>query len=876
MASLRAEGDEQMTSDVRRLDEVGRDDRDRVGGKGANLGELSRIGGIRVPPGFCVTTAAFDHALSAASVDDLLDRLGSIEADDLAALASVAAEIRTAVEAVEVPAALADAIAAAVRGEGDDLAAWAVRSSATAEDLPTASSAGQQDTFLNVIGADAIVEHVRRCWASLFTDRAVAYRQHRGVDHRGVRMAVVVQRMVEPDASGILFTADPVSGNRKVATIDAGFGLGEALVSGLVNPDVLTVRDGEVVDRSVAAKTVAVRALAGGGTEARPVDPSLAGAPVLSDAQAVDLVAIGRRIEAHFGSPQDIEWCLVDGEFAIVQSRPITTLFPIPVNAADGANHVYVSVGHQQMMTDPFTPFGLSFHQMIAGPPMFEAAGRLFVDVTMMLASPVSRPAVIDALGTSDPLIGRALERVASRDGFLPDPPAEVPPAPPKVREIPLLAADPAIVAELVERSQASVAQLEHAIEGRSGTDLLDFIEGDIPELKRILTDPDSRPVIFAGFGAALRLNDDLQEWLGEKNAADVLSLSAPGNVTAEMGLALLDVADAIRPHPDVVAFLRTTDDAGFLARLTALPGGVEAQQAIERFLDQYGMRCVGEIDITRPRWFEDPRALVPAILANVDGFEAGEAERRFEQGRARAEGKAAELLERLRALPDGEAKAAEAETLIARVRTFAGFREYPKFGYIRRFGIYKRALVSEADRLVAAGVLREPSDAWFLRFEELREVLHAGVADLDLVDERRAALAAYGSMTPPRVITSEGEAVAAGYDRDDLPVGALAGLAVSTGTVEGRARVVRDLADAAIEPGDVLVTVGTDPSWSPLFVSIAGLVTEVGGLMTHGAVIAREYGLPAVVGVERATELIADGQRIRVHGADGYVELLD
>lgn len=842
-----------MTSDV--ADVVGLDDLDRTqlavaGGKGANLGELRRIDGIQVPDGFCITTGAFDRALAAAGVDGLVAQLGTLAADALDDIARLASEVRAAIEAVPVEPALAAAIGAALEGLGGGPVA--VRSSATAEDLPTASFAGQQDSFLDVVGADAVVEAVRRCWASLFTDRAITYRLRNGFDHRQVHMAVVVQAMVAPRASGVLFTADPMTGARSLARVDAVRGLGEALVSGAVTPASLAVRGDEVIER--------------GGE----------GDPVLDDDEVLDLVALGRRIEAHLGVPQDIEWCLGGDGFAIVQSRPITTLFPIPANAADGANHVYVSVGHQQMMTDPFTPFGLSFHQLIAGPPMFEAAGRLFVDVTMMLASPETRPAVIDALGTSDPLIGQALEAVADRPGFLPDPPAQLPPAPPKVREIPLLPADPAIVAELIGRSQASVAQLAEDIAGRTGTDLLAFIEGDIPELRRVLTDPDSRPVIFAGFGAALRLNDDLLEWLGEKNVVDVLSLSAPGNVTAEMGLALLDVADAIRPHPDVVAFLRGTDDEGFLDALDDLPGGAEVRAAIDRFLDEYGMRCVGEIDITRPRWSEQPRALVPAILANVDGFEAGEAERRFERGRVQAEAKAADVLARLRALPDGEAKAEEVEGLIARVRTFAGFREYPKFGYIRRFGIYKQALVAEADRLVAAGVLRERDDAWFFRFEELQEVVRSGQADLALVDERRAALAAARSLEPPRVLTSDGEAVAAAYDRADVPDGALAGLAVSSGTIEGRARVILDLADAAVERGDVLVTRGTDPSWSPLFVSIAGLVTEVGGLMTHGAVIAREYGLPAVVGVERATELIPDGARIRVHGTDGYIELLD
>ena len=861
-----------MTSDVRGLTEIDRTDVADAGGKGANLGELLRIDGVRVPAGFCVTTGAFDRALAASSVDGLLDRLAGLDAGDRDATAALGVELRSAIEAAPVPGALVSEIAAALDELG--VTAVAVRSSATAEDLPGASFAGKQDSYLNVVGAASVVEHVRRCWASLFTDRAIAYRLHHGFDHRQVRMAVVVQAMVEPTASGILFTADPVTGDRRVVSIDAGLGLGEALVSGLVAPDTIAVRDGAVVSRVVGAQAFQIRAVPGGGTEQVAVDP--AAPPALTDAEAVELAALGRRIEAHLGSPQDVEWCRDGDGFVIVQSRPITTLFPVPANAADGANHVYVSVGHQQMMTDPFTPFGLSFHQMIAGPPMFEAGGRLFVDVTMMLASPETRPAVIDALGTSDPLIGAALQAVADRDGYIPPPPATAPAAPPKIREIPLIPADPEIVATLIERSRASVAQLERDIAGRTGSDLIDFIEADVPELKRVLTDPDSRPVIWAGLGAAIWLNDHLLEWLGERNVADVLTLSAPGNVTAEMGLALLDVADAIRPHPEVVAFLRTVEPGDFRDQLVGLPGGAEARAAIDAFLAVHGMRCVGEIDITRPRWSEQPSALVPAILADVDGFEPGEAARRFERGGATAAAKAAEVLERVRALPDGEAKAVEAEAMIDRVRTFAGYREYPKYGYIRRFGAYKEALLGEAERLVSAGILRTVDDAWFLRFEELQAVVRRGEADLALIDERREAYASSWSLTPPRVLTSDGEAVAAAYDRDDLPEGALAGLGVSSGTIEGRARVIRDLADAHVEPGDVLVTVGTDPSWSPLFVSIAGLVTEVGGLMTHGAVIAREYGLPGVVGVERATQLIRDGQRIRVDGTAGWVQLLD
>ena len=418
---------------------------------------------------------------------------------------------------------------------------------------------------------------------------------------------------------------------------------------------------------------------------------------------------------------------------------------------------------------------------------------------------------------------------------------------------------------------------MKRDIRTKSGSALLDFILADIQELKRILFDPQSHQVIMAGMEATWWLNEQLQAWLGEKNAADTLTQSVPHNVTSEMGLALLDVADVIRPHPDVVAFLQQVEDEGFLDELPKLAGGREARDAIRAWLDTYGMRGVGEIDITRPRWSERPTMLVPIILGHIKNFEPGAGERRFEQGRQEAWKKEQELLERLRALPDGERKAEETKRMIDRVRTFAGYREYPKYGMISRYFVYKQALLEEAERLVQAHVLREKEDIFYLTFQELHDVVRTNHLQVDdqLIRQRKDAFRSYQALTPPRVLTSDGEVIAGAYRRDDLPAGALVGLPVSAGTIEGRARVILDMAEADLEPGDILVTAYTDPSWTPLFVAIKGLVTEVGGLMTHGAVIAREYGLPAVVGVEHATRLIRDGQRIRVHGTDGYVEIL-
>ena len=429
-----------------------------VGGKGAHLGALSRIDGIRVPAGFCVTTDAFRRIMAEApSIDDRLDQLSRLNPDDREAIRTLSAEIRRTIEEIAIPGDLAAAITRALAQLGEQ-AAYAVRSSATAEDLPTASFAGQQDTYLNVVGPAAILQHVSRCWASLFTERAVTYRLRNGIDHRTVHMAVVVQQMVFPEAAGILFTADPVTSNRKVASVEASFGLGEALVSGLVNPDVYKVRDGEVVAKAVAAKQLAVHASPAGGTQEQAIDPERQEQPALTDAQVVRLVQLGRRIEAHFGRPQDIEWCLVDDGFQIVQSRPITTLFPIP-ESGDRENHVYVSVGHQQMMTDAMKPLGLSFWQMTTPAPMAEAGGRLFVDVTQRLASPASRAGLLEWPGeirSADR--GRAADHPRARRTSSGRSRTRVPPGRLSGGAPAPIETDPAIVTELIERSQASIA----------------------------------------------------------------------------------------------------------------------------------------------------------------------------------------------------------------------------------------------------------------------------------------------------------------------------------------------------------------------------------------------------------------------------------
>jgi len=852
-----------------------------VGGKGLNLGELSKIPDIKVPEGFCITTAGFQKAIEQnESFHALLDQLTMLKVNDRDQIREISRKIREIILEVAIPSDVVNAVSTYLSKFGEEIA-YAVRSSATAEDLPHASFAGQQDTYLNIIGKENILKHISKCWASLFTDRAVIYRMQNEFDNNQVYLSVVIQKMVFPQASGILFTADPITSNRKVLSIDASFGLGEALVSGLVSADCYRVQDNKIVDKRIATKKLAIYGRKEGGTESQQIDPQKQIIQTLTDQQILQLAQIGRQIEAYFRCPQDIEWCLVDDAFYIVQSRPITTLYPIP-EVDDQEDHVYLSVGHQQMMTDPIKPLGLSFWMLTSRAPMRKAGGRLFVDISQNLASPDRRKMFIEAIGKSDPLLKDALLKIVGREDFIESSPVNQAPTPTRNDQTQssssfkaLIENDPTIVSDLIKKNETSIEELKENIQMKSGSDLMDFILEDLQKLRELLFDPRSSAVFMSAMNATEWINEKIYEWLNEKNVGDTITQSAPNNITSEMGLALMDVADVIRPYPEVINYLQHVEDDNFLDELIKFEGGQETRDAIDDYLRKYGMRCTGEIDLTRTRWSEKPTTLVPMILSNIKNFEPHESRRKFEQGLEKALQKEQELIVRLLKLPDCKQKAEEIKEVISLIRNFIGYREYPKYGMISRYFVYKLALLKEAEQLVKNNVISEVEDIFYLTFEELHEVVRTKKLDYQVTNKRKDEYKLYTKLTPPRVLTSDGEIIVGEYKREDLPPDAIVGLAVSSGVIEGRARVILNMEDANLDEGDILVTSFTDPSWTPLFVAIKGLVTEVGGLMTHGAVIAREYGLPAVVGVENATKLIKDGQRIRVHGTEGYIEIV-
>lgn len=873
-----------MDSYVLSFKEIEKTDLMIVGGKGLNLGQLFKIKGLNVPEGFCITIKAFNNTLdNNQEFKKLLDKLSKININEKDEIKIISKNIRESIEKVEIPKGIEEEIVRYISILGEEHA-YAVRSSATAEDLPLASFAGQQDTYLNITGTDSILHHIKKCWASLFTERAVTYRIQNSFEHEKVYLSVVVQRMIFPLAAGIMFTADPITFNRKVLSIDASFGLGEALVSGLVNSDIYKVREGNIIDKKISTKKLAIHPLKEGGTIEKEINLSEQNKQTLTDNQILHLETLGRKIELYFGCPQDIEWCLYKDQFYIVQSRPITTLFPIPEN--DGQNRVYTSMGHLQMMTDDIKPLGMSFCKLLSfwfGPNLTEAGGRLYIDGTYDLASPVGRKILLASTGNADVLMKNAILNLMKRKDFVKNLPhgkgsinAGTGAFGWIIQAIKIYRKnDRFIINHIIKNNEELIQEMEQRITKLSKNEVFEFILQDTKDLKSVLIGPEYMSLMALGSFVSSWVNKKMEKWVNIKNAVDTLTKSVPNNITSEMGMDLLDVSDTVRVYPEVIEYFSHTNDDTFFEDLEKLEGGYEVSKALLDYLKKYGVRCPGEIDITRPRWSEKPTGLIPMILSNIRNSKPYSRTVKFEEGRLEAIKKEEEILKHLEKVPGSKGKIKKTKKMISVLRNVMGFREYPKYSFIKRFQIYKNALLREADALVQSGIIFEREDIYFLTFEELREVVNSNKLNYEIIRKRKTDYEVYKKLTPPRVMTSEGEVISGIYNTGKNLKNALIGVPVSSGIIEGRAKVVLKLEDAYIEEGDILVTKFTDPSWTPLFVAVKGLVTEVGGLMTHGAVITREYGLPGVVGVENATKLIKNGQMIRVNGTEGYIELL-
>ena len=909
------------------FDGIDASDTSIVGGKGANLGALIHAG-VQVPPGFCVTTRAYEVFIAQLSDSDArFAELDKLDGTDVEAARRAAETMRAALDRLPVPADVADAVKESWRSLGVD-DPLAVRSSATAEDLPGASFAGQQDTYLNVRGEAALLDAVRRCWISLFTDRAVLYRARNGFGHRGVGLAVVVQKLVDPDVSGILFTADPVSGNRHIASIDAGFGLGEALVSGLIEADLYKVRKGEsdngyrlsdignrisgtesgnrILLARPGDKKFAIRSVPAGGTREEPLPESMRKARALNDEQVLALVDVGERVERFYnGIPQDIEWCIAGGQIFVVQARPITSLFPIPQSPEkDPGLRVFLSFGHVQMMLDAMPRFAIDVWRLFipAGKDrlptlrdaptlstyLVSAGSRIFIDATPILRIRRARMMFVGGLSHMYTELGRAIKQLTDRPEFAEsarhaNPFAMMRAAAGIVAPIFLRIPWNLLIGDHLARARGfdkAVEEIPAAAAGRirSRASLSERVSQCLVEMNSVFGSlrPFLASLATGLFAHRILAWEARAGWARDlRDEVDNLLRGLPGNVTTEMDLAVGDLTDLIRAHPQLAPILDGRPWPDVRRSLLELDGGKEFIAEFNEFLDRYGDRTAGEVDISRPRWRDDPSLLLRVIAGGLSG-ERGAHRRQHRAQIEIANAAQTKLVAAAGRGPLGIVRGWWIARLCRVARAGLGLREHPKFTVVRLMGVVRPEIIAGGKELTRRGQIADANQVWHLGVFELIDALRD--EKLDLRSELAARIDQFNRdkpRRPPIAISSDGEIPTLTGDREGIPPNALPGTAASAGVAEGIAHVITDPQREVLNAGEILVAPFTDPGWTPLFVHAAGVVTEVGGLMTHGAVVAREYGIPAVVSVAGATERIQTGQRIRVNGSSGFVELL-
>ncbi len=831
-----------------------------VGGKAATLSRLLDAG-IFVPPAICVTTRWYTESLRELLIEEI-DRLDSCDPDETQSIAAHAEQCRERIREQSLPESLRSEIddaLSAVPGE-----TYAVRSSGTAEDQPGQSFAGQYETYLDVERAD-VIDRIRDCLASLFTERAVSYRLEQNIDHDEIAMAVLIQQQVHPESAGVLFTADPQSGSRSTAVIEATRGLGTGVVAGTESTDELRY--------DLRADTIVEYAAVGDE-------------PILSASEIDKLVGVSKQIEAALGMSQDIEWAIVEGTPIILQARPITTLFPRPSpQPDDDQRHVYISVGHGQAYANAMPPLASAFwietaRSMVSADAdqlLVKAGGRLYIDVTAMLSMPGGWLLIERMFGSINGSIGAALSDLRTRT------------------DRPNSRLSRESLGQLVELATAFVPMWgslfgdfvgaliggtrppadEHARWNEWGAELarqMTAHESIDERVSAVLGDSETAfdyPPVGALY-AAIAVDQWLNYRFGDdpetSAAVNAVGRGFPEELITTLTGELEACATIAAEHPELADAL---ERGATLDELETKPGGPAFLEAFESILEEYGHRATGEFDISNPRWKDDPEPLLATIRARID--EEQEHDQRIE-----ALQKAAE---RSQTLLEARTGGPIRRWLLARaINTYRGAiqtRELPKHGVARLLDVAHDTFAEAGERLTRDGTLENPDDVWFLHPDELRTALAGTPIDAPISDRRRA-FDRHKQLTPPPVILSDGETIMGAIERDDVPDDALVGVGVSDGVVEGRVRVITDPSAETIKPGEILVAPACGPGWTPLFVNASGLVMAVGGQLSHGALVAREYGLPAVASVADAPDRLETGDCVRIDGESGVVEPLE
>jgi phosphohistidine swiveling domain-containing protein len=870
-----------------------------AGGKAANLGELIHAG-FAVPVGFCITTAAYALVSAEAQLEASLSELEAISHGESARQTEVALAMRTALCQTPLPPDIVKDITEAYRTlSAASPCPVSVRSSATAEDLPFASFAGQQDTVLNVIGIEAVLSSVQRCFASLWNDGARQYRASLGIAPRNVRLAVVVQRMVEAEVAGVLFTANPLTGKRREILIDANPGLGEAVASGATNPDHFVVQaTGEIVERQLGDKQVQIQAAAEGGTRKIEADPSPALACLL-DEQIRALATLGSRVEALYESPQDIEWAIdPSGKIFLLQTRPITSLFPLPDNVLETSDslRVYLAFGVQQGTYRPFTPLGISalrllasgFLMIIGHPPpdplagpdfVREAANRPFFEVTTALRSSFGRRMLTNAMREAEVHAADSFELLGT-DSRL------------SIRKASKFSLARALVLLFIRtlspwyllqawlapgagirRVKRFVEQLRNDPPIEASADAAtQLIATEHLLLHCLRLAFRVSPVMVAGiqsFGLARRMLGDLAT---ESECQTILG-GSPANPTVHMNLALWRLSQDIWADATSMNLLQSTPAETLVQQYQQRKLPAALQDGLARFLEEYGHQGVCELDLGVSRWSEDPTYVINILVSYLEMEEDVLApDIQIQRSRDSANTMISTLSRR--AGQKHWLYGWLVRFLLRRAHALAGFREMTRFVIGLLLSKARERLRQVGEAMVRAEKLAQAEDIFFLTFPETHAMI-AGADLRELVRNRRVIFAReLGRRHVPLVLLSDGTEPTSQREitRSTQAGRMLRGTPASAGRVTAPARVVFDPNVAPLEMGEILVAPSTDPAWTPLFLKASGLVMEVGGAMAHGAIVAREYGIPAIVGVARATQRIETGSDVTLDGAAGTV----
>ncbi|QNU66756.1 phosphoenolpyruvate synthase [Ruminiclostridium herbifermentans] len=834
-----------------------------VGGKGANLGEMTQAG-FPVPPGFCITTEVYNDFISDIDLNGL-DAEQAQEKLISAPLPDYFSELLNS---------------ALTKFEPDTL--FSVRSSATAEDLLFASFAGQQDTYLNVPAND-IEQAVCKCFASLYTERAIEYRKKNNIEKAS--MCVIVQQMVFSDASGILFTADPISGKRHVEIIEAGFGLGEAMVSGKVTPDRYSYnkKKGTLIERTISYKKIAVLPLKNGGTVTANINSAK---QVLQFPQIKELFDLGEKLEQHFGMPQDVEWAIQDNKIYILQTRPITSLYPLP-NFEDEDFHILICIGYVQMNTAAFSrmggeTFSFIFRRKDVHITEYNSelisliGGRLFSDFSSLFNRRFYRNLALKILPEVEPLTAAALSEVFSKHAKFHKKKIHFPKG---LKTLPIK-----VIYRFLKGNTLNTVEYAYKLIGeicdKRSLEILTAPAGQ-QRIKAVYDNMKLIDIVVNKFAPligtsmlALKMMKRLEKNIfGEELYTPYVESGLEGNITTEMGLMLGDIADLANQHEGVISELKNPNYATLNQRIYARNDDFSEKWA--EFIDIYGCRCAGELDISCPRWRENPELIAKQIVTLALGKTLGDHRDEYKATVKKAKAKANEFINQVQ-LKAGKRKARKLAKYVRIYREVFPIREHMKYILVRIMDSARVALLKEGADMVRKGQILRAEDIFLFHYKEIYEAIEKGYDLRDLADERREELRYWNKLNPPRILTSEGECIMGKHTLKNVPTGALVGSGVSAGTKEGKAKVVLDPKNSVVEAGEILVAPFTDPGWTPLFINAAGLVTEIGGKLTHGSVVAREYGIPAVTGVVDATKKIKTGQRIRIDGTNGYVQILE